>query len=218
MTGYFKESDLDGDGLLVEDEAYPFFEKVREHQTKSGLKIGSVTKDENSNTYHAYNSISSNTVGFSFNDFLLATRIVHNYYKSTKFLIERLNKQKEIAGRSDEVVYMKTCGLNKQDLHNRQLLEKQIEMPANHEKIEAGPCPTERKELIEKKYWESYEKHIKKELEQHEKKRIWDEVAEETRQMEIENRKALQERIEKEKEPKAPSKMSKALEMEKYYK
>ena len=123
MKGFFKEADIDGDGLLVEAEAKSFFMKIREYQTEAGLNCGEVTKEEDSNTYHAYNSLTPDTTGFSFNDFIVATRIVNNYYKSTKFLIERLNKQKEIAGRLDEVVYMKTCGINKQDLHNRQVLE-----------------------------------------------------------------------------------------------
>ena len=63
-------------------------------------------------------------------------------------------------------------------------------MPANHEKIEAGDCPADRKGLIEEKYWAAYEKHCQQELPMDEKRRIWDEVAEETRQMEIENLRA----------------------------
>ena len=120
---FFKEADVDGDGLLVEEEADPFFARIREHEAEAGLPTGTAAKEDDSNAYHAYNSLSPDTVGFSFNDFVAATAIANNYYKSTKFLIERLNKQKEIAGRSHEVVYMKTCGVNKQDLHNRQVLE-----------------------------------------------------------------------------------------------
>ena len=77
----------------------------------------------------------------------------------------------------------------------------------------------QRKELIEKKYWISYEKHINTELDQDEKKRIWDEVEAETRQMEIENREAARERLEQgESPPVKAKKISAADEMEEYYK
>ena len=89
---------------------------------------------------------------------------MRTHHTSTKVLIERLNKQKDIAGRSDEVVYMKTCGIGKQDLHNRYVFEQRIRMLASLAAIEAGACPDDRKKLIEEKYWAAYEEDCKREL------------------------------------------------------
>lgn len=43
-------------------------------------------------------------------------------------LIKCLNEKKEISGRSDDVLFMKTCGLTKQDLRHKEDLEKMINL------------------------------------------------------------------------------------------
>lgn len=152
---------------------------------------------------------------------MLATRVVHTYQQSTRFLIERLNQSKEITDRPAEVVVMKTCGISKQDYQNYQALakavEKSNEQPDDAENIEPGPCPQERQELIEEMYWESYDRYNKRQLEPEERKRVWDEVTEQVRQMEIESMRRAKQRIEYANAPKVERKVSKAEQMEIYY-
>jgi hypothetical protein len=43
-------------------------------------------------------------------------------------LIKCLNEKREVSGRSDDVLFMKTCGLTKQDLRHKDDLEKTINL------------------------------------------------------------------------------------------
>ena len=57
-------------------------------------------------------------------------------------------------------------------------VEKFNEQPIDVTRIEPGPCPEDRKALIEKKYWESYDRHCMKQLEPEELKRLQDDIDE----------------------------------------
>lgn len=217
----YQDADTNDNGRLGEREAYPFFDEVRSHLIKEGFVVGNTDKDFKTNQYRAYNSLSPDREGFTFSDVVIATRVVYNYQQSTRFLIERLHQSKEITDRPAEVVVMKTCGISKQDYQNFQALakavEKSNEQPDDAENIEPGPCPQEAKEKIEEKYWESYDRHIKKQLEPEARKRVQDEVEAQVRQIEAESMRKAKQRIENAKAPRVARKMTKEEQMEIYY-
>ena len=75
----FQDCDKNDSGRLIEQEAFPFFDQLRDHLSKEGFVVERNSTQYKTNQYRAYNSLSPDKEGFSFEDFVIATRVVHNY-------------------------------------------------------------------------------------------------------------------------------------------